>query len=64
MCPYRWFIDRFFSTPGFEVEKAVGVFLTSVPTPSNQQIQTFLESLPEDLAEQVESVGFRKTAQF
>ena len=59
---FRWFIDRMFAAPGLEAEKAVGVFLSSTPTPSNQQVQQFLESLPEQMAEEIESVGFRNLA--
>lgn len=59
---FRWFIDRMFSSPGFESEKAVGVFLTSTPTPNNQQVQQFLKSLPEGTAEEIESMGFRNLA--
>lgn len=56
---FKWFVDRYFSAPGLEAEHAVGVFLASAPTPSNQQIQKFLDSLPDEMAERIESIGFR-----
>ena len=59
---FRWLIDRMFSSPGFESERVVGVFLTSTPTPNNQQVLQFLESLPEGIAEEIESMGFRNLA--
>ena len=59
---FRWLIEKLYPSPGFEAERAVGVFLADLPNPSNQQIQQFIASLPDDLAEQIEAVGFRNLA--
>ena len=55
---YRCLVDQLFSAPGFEAEHAVGQFLSRNPTPSRPQVEAFIESLPEDLADDVQSGGW------
>ena len=55
---YRFLVDKLFSQPGFEAEHAVGLFLTQNPKPSKSQVQAFISSLPDDLADDVQSSGW------
>lgn len=59
---YRYLIDKLFGKLGLEAEHAVGVYLSGMPRPTDQQIQKFLHTLPQDLAEDIRSVGFRSLA--
>ncbi|HEY3324133.1 MAG TPA: hypothetical protein VGP72_27015 [Planctomycetota bacterium] len=57
---YKWLVQRLFSQPGYEAEFAVGNFLSENPSPNRPQIQSFLCTLPENIAEDIETTGWHR----
>ena len=53
---YRFLVDRLYNDS--QIEHAVGLFLAENPKPSQAQVEQFQESLSDDLAEDLESVGW------
>ena len=53
---YRFLVDRLYDDN--QIEHSVGMFLAQNPKPSQAQVEQFQESLPDDLAEDLESVGW------
>lgn len=53
---FQWLVGRLFGQD--EVEFAVGNFLAQHPSPSRQEIERFTESLPDDMAEDIDAYGW------
>jgi len=58
---FRWLVESLFNQG--EAEFAVGMFVAQHPSPSRQEIARFTQSLPPDIAEDIEDYGFNELVQ-
>jgi hypothetical protein len=57
---YRWLIQRLFKPE--QAEYQIGMFLAATPRPAGPEIEQFLSTLPDDIAEDIEQAGWNRTA--
>lgn len=58
---FRWLIERLYSRPGYEVELSVGRYLAAHPAPSGQEVEQYLTSQPEQIADFIQENGWNRT---
>jgi len=56
---FRYLVQRIFS-PG-QAEHSIGMFLAQNPSPSRTQVEQFVASLPDDIADDIETTGWHRT---
>lgn len=55
---FKWLVESLFNQG--EAEYAVGMFVAEHPSPSRQEIEWFTNSLPPDIAEDIEDYGWNE----